>query len=220
MKLSEACEILKQAGIDNAHHDAIEIFSEIGGISRTSMLISNVESCDERVIAAIQKRANREPLQYLIGKAYFYNEVYEVNENVLIPRPDTEILVEYATKNIPHGARFIDLCTGSGCVGISTLKNTMETTALLVDISEAALNVAGRNTELNGVAERAELIQSDVMKSIVDGEFFAVLSNPPYVKNSVYNELDKEIFCEPSIAFLGGDDGCDFYREKFENLMK
>ncbi len=213
MRLSEACRILSNAGIESVRHDALEIFSEIGGISRGEMLCSDVDTSDTRVIRAIERRSDREPLQYVIGKTYFFNEVYEVNDSVLIPRSDTEILVEYAVKNIPRGKSFIDLCTGSGCVGISTLKNTVGTTARLVDISEDALAVAKRNAELNGVSERAEFIQLDVMKDVAEGEFYAVLSNPPYVKDSVYSELEEEIFREPRIAFLGGEDGCDFYRE-------
>lgn len=213
MKLSEACSILRKAGIESAKHDASEIFSEIGGVPRNEILLSDVATSDERVIRAIERRAEREPLQYIIGKAYFYDEVYEVNENVLIPRSDTEILVEYAVKNIPDGKRFLDLCTGSGCVGISTLKHTRTTSAVLVDISERALEVAKRNAGLNGVSDRAEFLLADVMSEAADGDFYAVLSNPPYVKPEVYSELEAEIFHEPKIAFLGGEDGCDFYRE-------
>lgn len=222
MKLSEAVKLLSEAGIESAKHDAIEIFSELGGIGRSEMLLYDVESQSECVAKAVYRRAEREPLQYLIGKAYLYNEVYEVNESVLIPRSDTEILVEYACKNIPEGKRFLDLCTGSGCVGISTLKNTKNTTAVLVDISADALSVANKNASLNGVSERAELVCCDVLAEEIDGEFFAVLSNPPYVKDEVYKTLEKEIFHEPRIAFVGGEDGCDFYREitkKYKNKI-
>ena len=222
MKLSEAQRILSEAGIENARHDAMAIFESVGGFTRSSLMISDAETDSESVTRAVRRRADREPLQYIIGKTYFYNEIYEVNESVLIPRSDTEILVEYACNNIPRGERFLDLCTGSGCVGISTLKNTKDTTAVLVDISKDALAVARKNAELNGAFERVVLINSDVLKESVDGEFFAVLSNPPYVKDSVYKTLEKEIFHEPSIAFLGGDDGCDFYREithKYKNKI-
>lgn len=222
MKLSEAQRILADAGIESARHDAAEIFELIGGHKKSEMLFSDIETDDERVISAIMRRAERKPLQYLTGREFFYNEVYEVNESVLIPRPDTEILVEYACANIPEGARFADLCTGSGCVGISTLKNTVGTSAVLADISLDALSVAKRNALANGVLERAELVQLDVLCESLEGELFAVLSNPPYVKDAVYKTLEKEIFHEPSIAFLGGEDGCDFYREitrKYKNKI-
>ena len=222
MKLSEAVRILEMAGVDSAAHDAMEIFSELLGIGRGDMLISDVETDSERVIDAVRKRAEREPLQYIIGKVYFYNEAYEVNPSVLIPRSDTEILVEYAVKNIPEGKTFVDLCTGSGCVGISTLKNTKNTTAVLVDISDRALLVAKKNAALNGVLKRAELVCSDVLSDTLDGEFYAVLSNPPYVKDEVYKTLEKEIFHEPRIAFVGGEDGCEFYKaitRKYKNKI-
>ena len=93
MKLSEAQRILTDAGIESARHDAAEIFELIGGHKKSEMLFSDIETDDERVISAIIRRAERKPLQYLTGRAFFYNEVYEVNESVLIPRPDTEILV-------------------------------------------------------------------------------------------------------------------------------
>ncbi|MBQ9070706.1 MAG: peptide chain release factor N(5)-glutamine methyltransferase [Clostridia bacterium] len=212
MKLSEAIKRLVEAGIPNAKHDAMEIFSDLGGIDKARMIFSDVEIKDEIIISAIEDRASRRPLQYIIGKAYFYNEEYEVNENCLIPRQDTEILVDFAVKNLPSGARFLDLCTGSGCVGISALKNTLGTNAVLVDISEAAIELSRRNAERNGVIDRAEFVVTDALMNTVDGEYFAVLSNPPYVKDSVYGELDEEIFHEPKMAFLGGSDGCDFYR--------
>ena len=213
MKLSEATARLKSAGIESARHDAIEIFTEVGGVSKGEILLGDVESFSEAVISAVERRASREPLQYIIGRCYFYNEEYEVNESVLIPRPDTEILVEYACSHIPSGKKFLDLCTGSGCVGISTLKNTVGTSAMLVDISDVALKVAEGNARLNGVFERAELVKADVLGECVGGDVYAVLSNPPYVKDSVYETLESEIFHEPKIAFVGGEDGCDFYRE-------
>ena len=213
MKLSEAVSRLRASGIESARRDAMEIFSEIGGVPKGELMLGDAESFSEAVISAVERRASREPLQYIIGKCYFYNEEYEVNESVLIPRSDTEILVEYACRNIPKGKKFLDLCTGSGCVGISTLKNTVGTTAILVDISEDALGVAERNARLNGVFERAELKRADVFGECVGDKVFAVLSNPPYVKDSVYETLEREIFHEPRIAFVGGEDGCDFYRE-------
>ena len=222
MKLSKAIEILEASGIESARHDAMEIFLELGGVGRSELLLCDIDSSSEAVAVAIKRRAEREPLQYILGKCYFYNEVYEVNPSVLIPRSDTEILVDFACKNIPVGEKFVDLCTGSGCVGISTLKNTKSTSAALVDISADALAVAKRNAELNGVLDRVDFVRADVLCDTVDGEFFAVLSNPPYVKNEVYKTLEREIFHEPSIAFLGGDDGCDFYREitrKYKNKI-
>ena len=223
MKLSEAIALLKKNGVPDAKRDAMEIFEKKGNIRKSEMLIGDVECSDSDVICAVKERAERKPLQYILGKVYFYNEEYEVDENCLIPRSDTEILVDYAVKNIPQNERFLDLCTGSGCVGISTLKNTRDTTAVLVDISHGAIDIAKRNAKLNGVLERAEFLQKDVTADAVCGEYFAVLSNPPYVTDSAYETLEGEIYFEPKIAFVGGTDGADFYRKitpLYKNIIK
>ena len=135
-----------------------------------------------------------------------------MSEDCLIPRSDTEILVDFAVKNIPRGERFVDLCAGSGCVAVSTLKNTKDTFAAAVDISEPAIAVAKENAMKNGVSDRCEFICRDVLSEAVPGEFFAVLSNPPYVSEEEYEGLAPEIYFEPKIAFVGGSDGLDFYR--------
>jgi release factor glutamine methyltransferase len=133
---------------------------------------------------------------------------------VLIPRADTEHLVDFAVRNIPSGELFIDLCTGSGCVAISTLKNTKNTSALAVDISPDALKVAAENAEANGVSERLTLIEGDAMSEdwLPNTRPFAILSNPPYVSEAAYAALEPEIYREPKCAFVGGSDGGDFYR--------
>ena len=222
MKLSEAQNILREAGIEDSKREACEIFTAIGGISRVNAMLGDVETENPDVLSAVARRAKREPLQYIIGKVFFYNEEYEVDENVLIPRSDTEILVEYACGHLPPCANFLDLCTGSGCVGISTLKNTKNTTAVLADISENALSVARKNAERNGVSKRARFVISDAISESIEDSFYAVLSNPPYVNDDVYPKLESEIFYEPKIAFVGGSDGCDFYRsitEKYRNKI-
>ena len=212
MKLSRACEILRLGGVDEPMHDARELFMQIGGISRHELMLSDAECDVPELLRAVERRAAREPLQYIIGEVCFYKETYLVNENCLIPRSDTEILVDYAVKNLPHGAHFLDLCTGSGCVGISTLCNTKDTTACLADISEGALGLARRNAERNGVLKRAEFRLCDVLSQRIPGNLFAVLANPPYVTGEAYEALAPEISYEPRIAFLGGADGMDFYR--------
>ena len=106
----------------------------------------------------------------------------------------------------------MDLCTGSGCVAISVLCNTEDTTAIAVDIDGGALAVAEENAHNNGVGDRIHLRRADLMQEVVDEPVFAVLSNPPYVSEEAYQGLEGEIFCEPAHAFLGGEGGGDFYR--------
>ena len=213
MTINEAIDILKAAGVDSPGHDAEELFYHFGGYGRSTMyLMHRIESDSPKLIEAVERRAKREPLQYIIGTAYFYREKYKVTPDCLIPRFDTEILVDYAVKNLPRGARFMDLCTGSGCVAISVLCNTKDTTAIAVDIDGGALAVAAENAHTNGVEDRIHLRRIDLMCEVVDEPVFAVLSNPPYVSEDAYRTLEGEIFAEPAHAFLGGEDGGDFYR--------
>lgn len=220
MTLSDIVAELRAAGIDSAEHDARELFRAFGG-SHDAYIPMNSESYAPELRSAVLRRAAREPLQYIIGSVGFYREEYTVNESVLIPRADTEHLVEYAVAHIPGGERFIDLCTGSGCVAISTLKNTRGTSAVAVDISRSALSVAAENAERNGVSDRLTLCEGDVME-LGDGigPFYAVLSNPPYVSEAAYAALEPEIYREPKCAFVGGRDGGDFYRAIVPAAMK
>lgn len=219
MTYKEAVKLLECAGIDSADYDARELFCHFGGFSRSEIFLSNPECESEELISALERRASREPLQYIIGEVEFYRESYKVTPDCLIPRADTEILVDYAVRNLPEGALFMDLCTGSGCVAISTLKNTKNTCCIAADIDGGALAVAEENAHRNSVSDRINLRRIDLMNEIVDEPVYAVLSNPPYVCDSVYRELENEIFAEPRHAFVGGEDGGDFYR-RFTPIYK
>ena len=212
MTLKEAEALLSEAGIEDARHEARIIFAAVGGEPIYKLLTPDYSSESKEVENTVLRRAKREPMAYIIGCVDFYNERYKVTPDCLIPRPDTEILVEYAVDHIPEGKSFIDLCTGSGCVAISTLCNTRNTTAIAVDISEAALEIARENAGFMNIEDRIKLLCADVTKAPVCEKAFAVLSNPPYVSESAYRTLEPEIFCEPREAFLGGEDGGDFYR--------
>ena len=212
MTLNEAAKILGEAGVPDALYDARQIFRELGGFSDGELISRCAETDSEQIAEAVQRRANREPLQYILGKAYFYRECYRVTEDCLIPRSDTELLVDYAVKHIPEGGRLLDLCAGSGCIALSTLNNTKGTYAVGVDISEGAIEIARENATRLGLSDRIELLRADAAAEAIDGEFFAVLSNPPYVTEAEYVSLEREIYFEPRSAFVGGEDGGDFYR--------
>lgn len=213
MTLNEAYKILDSTGVPDALHDARVLFRRFAGARDIDLIDRSFSSDSEELREAIARRADREPLQYIIGEVDFYRESYLVDPSVLIPRQDTEILVDFAVKNIPEGKRFADLCCGSGCVGLSTLSNTKNTTAILADISDGALAVARKNAERIGVKERADFVLSDVLKERVAEEVFAVLSNPPYVSEEAYAGLEPEIYREPRIAFVGRESGIEFYRK-------
>ena len=202
MTLSEIKKALRDAGIENFDGEAY---------------ILNEEFCGEELEKALARRINREPLQYIIGKWVFFREEYFVSPACLIPRSDTEILVEYLVKRLPQGAHFLDLCTGSGCIAISTAKNRPDVCGKACDISTDALEIAKKNAAHNGVST-VEFFRADVTKpSELCEKFDCIVSNPPYIASSVVDTLEKELMHEPRIALDGGEDGMDFYRAIVEN---
>ena len=169
---------------------------------------------------AYKRLEDHEPLAYILGEWYFYDERYLLNKDTLIPRSDTEILVEQAIKYIPRGGEFIDLCTGSGCVAISILAHRPDLKAVAVDISPSAIEMAKKNAALNAVDDRIVFLCADLLDSnftnLFDKRFDALTSNPPYINSSVIPTLAPEIAHEPHIALDGGEDGLAFYRRIFD----
>ena len=223
MKLRDAEEILRAAGIEDARDEARLIFSALAGIEPARLLFPDASAPDELVRDAIEKRSRRVPLAYVIGHAWFYREKYKVDERCLVPRSDTEILVDYAVKNLNDGSVFLDLCTGSGCIALSVLNNTKGTRAIAADISSGALELVRENAEALMLTDRISVISADVLSDAIADEVDAVLSNPPYVTTKEYECLEPEIYFEPRAAFVGGDDGGDFYRrltELYKNKIK
>lgn len=225
MRVRDVISVLLDCGIENAAYEVRCFFGRFGGL-RSGVIFGNEVSHAPELYYAIQRRLKREPFGYILGDTGFYNEVYITTPSVLVPRQDTEILVDYAVKNLPAGARFLDICTGSGCVAISTLKNTEETTALAIDISADAIDIAEKNRDKNLGDEgkgRLTLAVADALTFLPGEKFDAILSNPPYISERVYRELEDEIFYEPKIAFVGGgEDGGDFYRAlttKYKNYL-
>lgn len=157
------------------------------------------------------------PLQYLIGKAYVYNEEYIVNENVLIPRYDTEILIEKAIEyinkyNLKKG---LDLCCGSGVIGISTAKNSSLEHITFVDLSEKALEVTKKNIDNNCLETKNDIICSDLFLNLMTDEnkYDIIMSNPPYIKTGEIKCLSEYVKNEPMLALDGGEDGLFFYNK-------
>ena len=214
MTLAEAIRRLRDAGVDSPAHDAREIFATLGEVSSADLLFPDSEADDNKVAGAIARRAAREPLQYILGEVGFYRELYHVSPDCLIPRAETELLADFAVRHLPRGARFLDLCTGSGCVAVSVLRHTEQTTAVAVDLSRGALAVARKNAARYALGARIEFLLADATREIFPAEerFFAVLANPPYVSRDAYAALAPEIGYEPREAFVGGEDGGDFYR--------
>ena len=222
MTYKELQRILREGGIEYAERKAAILFCKYSGVCEASLpFASDFDSPELR--DAVSRVLDFEPLQYVLGECEFYREKYFLSRDCLIPRPDTEIIVEYAINNLPKDAYFVDLCTGSGCIAISILANRPDCHALACDISLGALEMARKNAKENGVSARIELIHADVLKGAPDGIFDAVISNPPYIRSDVLPTLSREVRGEPMAALDGGEDGMTFYNrivEEYKDKIK
>ncbi len=220
--LENATKRLDKAGIAEAGNDAWLLFSEAFGMTRTDYLIDKNAECNAGHIpffdSCIEKRLAHIPVQYILGKAYFMGYEFEVNNNVLIPRFDTEVLVSEVLKYTQDDFKILDICTGSGCIAISlSLLSGAEVTG--VDISEKALAVADYNKVINK-ADKVTFVKSNMFENI-DGAFNLIVSNPPYIPTKDIFELEHEVKNEePMLALNGHDDGLFFYRILAEESAK
>lgn len=226
MTLREAWNLGKKrltaAEVPDADLDAWYLLEWCTGVSRSHYLAYPDEIIshdqEEQYRASLVKRERRIPLQQITGEQEFMGLSFYVNEHVLIPRQDTEILVEETAKFLRDGMQFLDLCTGSGCILLSLphLKPGVEGTG--VDLSPEALKVAEKNRERLGA--KAALIQSDLFDKI-EGAFDVIVSNPPYIKRAEIETLMDEVrLHEPYMALDGHEDGLYFYREIAEEAPK
>ena len=179
------------------------------------------EDFKTKIISYLEKIINESyPVQYITNSQAFFNEVYYVDENVLIPRQDTEILVEKAIDYIRNeGIKdAIDLCTGSGAIGISVARNSDIEKVTLIDISEDALDVAYRNIEDNSMEDKITVLQSNLLEEVIKNQIKTdmILSNPPYIKSEDMASLDANVKYEPALALDGGATGMNFYEKIVE----
>lgn len=209
---------LEDAGIEEAALDARLLLEYICHTDRNALLVhgdsvrSNLEEQFYHMV--IEKRAQRIPLQHITGQQEFMGLTFKVNEHVLIPRQDTEILVEEAMRYLSDGMRILDICTGSGCILLSLLKYSNECEGLGVDISDDALAVARENAQNLGL--ETEFRHSDLLEK-VEGKFDMIVSNPPYIETAVIDTLMPEVReHEPMLALDGREDGLYFYRRIVE----
>lgn len=170
----------------------------------------------------IKKLAKGIPLQHITHSQEFMKMTFYVNEDVLIPRPDTEILVEEVIKIAKriNAKKILDLCTGSGAIAISLAKYIEDSQITAVDISDKAISVAKLNAKNNNVENQITFVESDLFKQLPKEKYDIIVSNPPYIKKEIIKSLDKEVQNEPKIALDGGYDGLDFYREIISNAYE
>jgi release factor glutamine methyltransferase len=219
--IEAAARRLAGRGVENSHLDAQILMAEASGLTRVDVIAGarNVSAEQAaRFEAMVERRMSREPIAYIVGHKEFYSLEFEVNQSVLIPRPETEILVAAALESIAdlRESRVLDIGTGSGAIGISIAVNAPRTTVVATDISADALEIAGRNALRHQVGDRVTLSRADCFGALDAGSplgrFDLIVSNPPYVAEAELAELEPEV-CnfEPNIALSAGQNGLDFY---------
>ncbi len=215
---------LEAAGIDNAAYDSKALIKYVFGLDETALLLGRDREAEagkaEEYLKLIEKRAGHYPLQYIMHSVGFMEYDFYVDEAVLIPRADTEILVEEVLKYLgkeykDKPVRLLDMCTGSGCIGLSCFlgrkaKGTVDEVTL-ADISEDALRVAGKNAKQLGAD--VKLVKTDIYLELSTTAFDIIVSNPPYIRSDVIPTLMEEVKdFEPMLALDGDEDGLKFYR--------
>jgi release factor glutamine methyltransferase len=217
--LREAARTLDHAGVADAWREASSLLSHITGRDRTFLISHAEDLIGERelrlFVAAIARRAAGEPAQYITGVQDFYGRSFRVTPDVLIPRPETELLVAAALGVMRAGARVCDVGTGSGCIAVTLLCERLHARAVALDVSEAALEVARQNARDHSVTERIEFVVSDCFAALDadTDQFDVIVSNPPYVSATVLPGLQREVRDhEPLIALSPGADGLTVIR--------
>ena len=229
MNLKEILKYGKEELIKNNIEDASIIAKELAEyifkITRAQIIANNdmefSKDQTDNYINSIKKISTGIPIQYITNNQEFMNLNFYVDENVLIPQPDTETLVEEVINEYKEKkCEILDLCTGSGAIAISLAKYINESNIVASDISMKALQIAKLNAEKNLVRKKIEFIESDMFDKIYKEDFDIIVSNPPYIKTKVIGELDKQVKNEPYIALDGGADGLKFYKIIIENAYK
>ena len=239
MNIKELERELCSYGIEDGRGEAYLIVEHLFGVSRTKILLDrDMEFASQELDEVLKKRKDRVPLQYIFGEWEFMGNKFLLSQDCLIPQPDTEILTEKAIEILkkwqgvdeinakckmqnaklttfpPHecDARVADLCTGSGCIGLSLLLHGATDRVMLMDISEGALSMARKNACLHGVQDRCDFVLGDICRDLPKRKYKMIVSNPPYIPTSDIEGLPEEVKKEPRLALDGGDDGLDLIR--------
>jgi release factor glutamine methyltransferase len=220
--LEEASERLRAAGVDSPRLDAELLLAFAAGVTREALFANSIvidDALRDRYATLIAQRASRMPLAYIVGRREFYSMELEVSPEVLIPRPETEVLVTAALDVVASRpvARVLDLATGCGAIALAIAANAPNARVTATDVSAPALAIAARNATHHGFDRRVEFRLADCWEVLDDGDalgrFDLIVANPPYVRNDEISSLAPEIRgFEPHLALAGGPDGLDFYR--------
>jgi len=211
-------------GEREARQECEQILGTLLGVSRSELYLSAKPDLltFPRFSEWVGARKKRTPLAYLLGKAYFWEDWFQVGEGVFIPRPETEIMIEAFLKEHERSRserfRFLDLGTGSGNIAVTIAKLFPETSGVACDLSESSLQKATTNAKRIGLDGRLQIVRCDALRAFRPEKFDVIFSNPPYVASGEWERLDPEVRCEPRLALDGGRDGLDFYRRMFKEL--
>jgi release factor glutamine methyltransferase len=214
-KLKEVAETLQKHGIEGFQKEAEILLSKSADADTLEIYRDNPDLSDSQIRAAeslIYRRLYSEPLSYIVGHEEFMGLTLEVGAGVLIPRPETELMAEYAIRN-RRAEKILDLCTGSGCIALALAKGMPSSQVCGVDISDAAVEYAKRNAIRNNISN-VTFLPGDLFSPFKERRFFdLIISNPPYIRRGDISGLQPEVKeWEPKVALDGGEDGLDFYR--------
>ena len=215
--------LMSESGIENAAFDFDYVVQEEGNITRFDLLANpdmEIYSETEKKLSEIFLRYIKgEPLQYILGYTYFMNGKFKVAPGVLIPRSDTEVVVEQALEYIKNheNSSVLDLCCGSGCIGLSIAETCHSVNVCLCDISPIAVEITTENSSALGLNKRTEILEGNLFEAlssrIKKDKFQMIISNPPYISREIVKTLEPRVKnYEPTLALDGGEDGLDFYR--------
>lgn len=228
MRIGEACRAaaaqLRTAGVPDPAWDSGQLMSRVTGLAPLMARLSERElTAEEAAVfdALVQRRLQREPLQYILGTQDFCGRSFAVDGRVLIPRPETELLAERAVRALQDfgpGAHALDLCCGSGCLGITLALEVPSAQVDMADLSEDALAVTRKNAERLGA--QVSLLRGDLWDAVDARQYQLIVSNPPYIPDDDCLALQAEVMREPPMALKGGMDGLDFYRRIAAGLRK
>lgn len=214
--IRHTAERFRSGGIPDPENDAALLMSHLTGRPALELRLDTGTRPEPAVLSAYlelaEKRLDRIPLQYLLGEAPFYRRMFKVDPRVLIPRPETELLCEWALEILKDltSPRVLDLCCGSGCIGLTIKAERPDALVTLSDVSADALNVSAVNAVR--LSLDVAIRQSDLLEAFSESGFDLIVSNPPYIPSSECSRLQPEVLKEPRLALDGGPDGCDLYR--------
>ena len=233
--LNWVTQFLTDNGIESPRLSAELLLSHVLGLKRIELYTQYNKAVEKQELDKLRELVRRagqhEPIAYLVGKTEFYSMELNVTPDCMIPRPETELLVQRAIEFLRtrNGPQYVcDLCTGSGCIAVAIAKNFPNAKIIATDICDTALAVAATNVEKHNLQDKITLLSGDLFDPIIPqldvGKFDLIVCNPPYVSSGEYEKLDKNVRdYEPRLALFAGDDGLDIYRriiEKVDSFLK